>query len=174
MIHLYIGDGKGKTTSILGLALRAAGWKKSVYIAQFLKSLDSSCGELNIVKEYKLPFKIERFEYQTHPMFLKDGDFDKEKTEESVRQALEKIEYDLNIQRFDVFILDELLNGLELGIVKQQRIKELIRKAREVELVLTGREAPKSIIAMADYVSYIQKIKHPFDRKLIARKGIEY
>ena len=172
MVHVYIGDGKGKTTASLGLALRALGWGKRVYIAQFLKDPSSPCGEIKALKKIKI--RTDRFKNQIHPIFLKKCAFDRTKTKESVEQALKRIEQIIKSKKHDVIILDEILNVLALRLCSQVQLKQIIKKAKNTEIILTGRNAPSGLIKLADYVSRIKKVKHPFDKKVSARKGIEY
>lgn len=173
MVHLYIGDGKGKTSSALGLALRFAGCKRKTYIAQFLKDKNFSCSEVEAVK--KIPFiKIERFCGQIHPMFLNKKDFDKKKLKNSCDKIIKKIETVIKNKTVDLIILDEILDLLPLKVITVAQIISLIKEAKDVELVLTGRNASESIKKLADYISLVKKIKHPFDKGVTARKGVEY
>jgi cob(I)alamin adenosyltransferase len=175
MVHFYIGDGKGKTTAALGLALRAAGAKKRVYIGQFLKDEKSFCSECEALKKSKLSIKFARFTGQKHPMFLKTGGkFDKMALTLSIKKALMEIEEYMDKKKFDVFILDELLNAVRAKFCSASVVKKLIKKGKPFEVVLTGRNASGDLISLADYVSFIKKVKHPFDKKIVARKGIEY
>jgi len=174
MVHLYIGKGKGKTTAALGLILRAAGFGKRVYFAQFLKSATTESGELNALKKGKLNITIKKFTDQVHPLFFKKGAFDKKKLKSSIDAALEKVLTIMRQGRYDVIVLDEILNALTGGFCSKTLLKQIIARAAKAELILTGRDAPADIIARADYVSRINKVKHPFDRGVLARRGIEY
>ena len=174
MVHLYIGDGKGKTTAALGLALRACGWDKRIYIGQFLKDYRLSLGETKAIEKYKLKIKIERFKDQIHPMFVKEKELDRKKIKRSVERALAKIESYITAEKFDLIILDEVLSALKEGFVSKERLKRIINKAKDTELILTGRYAPPELIKLADYVSAMKKIKHPFGKNIFARVGIEY
>jgi cob(I)alamin adenosyltransferase len=174
MLHLYIGDGKGKTTAALGCALRALGWGKRVYCAQFLKDTLFPCGELQAAKKYKLKLTIERFENQVHPIFLKKENINIGKIKASINNGLKKIKSLIRGKRFDIIILDEILDALNAGFLSAKVLTDIIKKAKGTELILTGRTAPSSIMRLADYISFIGKIKHPFDRKIYARKSIEY
>jgi cob(I)alamin adenosyltransferase len=175
MIHVYAGDGKGKTTAVLGLALRACGWGKSVYLAQFLKSKDSLSGELKAICDHKLNIKCVRFDDQTHPIFLNKGQkFSSLAAKKSVGNGLKDIADYLIENKVDLLILDEILNALKGKILTLVQLKKFLKKTGKCEVVLTGRYLPKQVIALADYVSLIKKIKHPFDKKVLARKGIEF
>lgn len=174
MVHFYIGDGKGKTTAALGLALRAAGFGRKVYIAQFLKSKDAVSGEIEAVKKFNLPIKIERFSCQIHPLFCPHNKFDKRKLSASVKEALLKVESYIENKEFDVLVLDEILNAAGAGFCSTALLKRILKKAQSQEVILTGREAPPDLAGLADYVSCIKKMKHPFDKKVAARKGVEF
>lgn len=174
MVQLYIGDGKGKTTAAFGLALRALGWGKKVYIGQFLKDGRFPCGECKALNKSRLKLTFDRFSGQSHPVFSSKDKFDREKVKRSVAKALNKVDKAITTGKYDLVILDEVLNALTAGFFTQARLKRIIKKVGKTELVLTGRDAPAGLIKSADYVSLISKIKHPFDRKILARKSIEY
>jgi cob(I)alamin adenosyltransferase len=175
MVHLYIGKGKGKTSAALGLALRAAGWKKRVYFAQFLKDPAFPSGEITALKALTGFVTIERFHGQIHPIFQQKKRIGRKQIRDSVTAAFLKVEGYLDEQIYDVIILDEILNALEGGYLAKFLIKRVMRKCRgERELVLTGRSAPEDLISTADYVSVIQHLKHPFDKGVAARKSVEY
>lgn len=174
MIHLYIGDGKGKTTAAFGLALRALGWGKKVYVAQFLKDIHYPSGIIKAINVYGLKIKVERFEDQIHPIFLPKDKINRSVIKKSVNKAVSRIEQFIRQKKFDMIILDEILNALDAGFVTESKLSHVIENAQDVELVFTGRLAPQSIVKAADYVSRIKKIKHPFDKNVFARKGIEY
>ena len=91
----------------------------------------------------------------------------------SVKEGLSKVEKYIDKRKADIVILDEILNVLDYGLISQGELKAVIKKAKNIELILTGRDAPAEIIKLADYVSLIAKIKHPFDKRILARKGIE-
>ena len=174
MVHFYIGDGKGKTTASVGLAVRAAGMGKKVYIAQFLKDCDFVSGEIEAIQKANISIKIERLKGQMHPMLCKGKDIDEEKIAKLVQDSLEDILVLIKEKQYDLVILDELLNALLAEFCSIEQVQSLIQEAKDIELVLTGRSVPDDLVECADYISNITKIKHPFDRKIVARKGIEY
>ena len=165
-VHIYTGDGKGKTTASLGLGLRAASSGLRVCMFQFLKARGTS-------SENWLEFPNFRVICldQTHPMF--GGS--EEKLSSCIRKALAKIKRVMKTRKYDVIILDELVNCVSEGFIDEKEVLGLIKaRPKSVELVLTGRRAPKGLVAAADYVTKLEKVKHPFDNGLKCRKGIEY
>lgn len=174
MVQIYIGDGKGKTTAVIGLAVRAAGWGKKVYIAQFLKNPDCKSGECAAIERYRLPIVIERFQGQTHPIFLSKDKFDRETLMRSISMALKNVQKRIKSKKFSVVILDEILNAYQGRFLSKRQLSKLLGSKLPHELVLTGRSAPSWLVQKADYVSCIQSIKHPFQRGKAARSGIEY
>jgi cob(I)alamin adenosyltransferase len=154
LIHVYTGDGKGKTTAAIGLAMRSTGQGKKVLILQFLKSKVKDAGEITIAR--KSGIKVITFKDQISPLFdpgVKRSDL-KNSIKEALAISLKKIESNL----FDLIVMDEF--------------NTLVSK--RVELVLTGRGAPEELMEIADYVTEIRMIKHPFEKGVKARKGIEF
>jgi len=167
MIQVYTGDGKGKTTAALGLALRACGAGLKVYIGQFIKG--RTYNELKALKKFRANLTVEQF---GRGCFIKTpSPVDKE----LAQRGLKKINQIISERRFDLVILDEINIALELKLFEVQDILELIeKKPEETELVLTGRNAPAEIIDRADLVSEIREIKHYFKKGIKARRGIEF
>ncbi len=165
-IHIYTGNGKGKTTAALGLALRAIGAGYNVYIIQFLKGQDYS--ELKSLKPMKeITFK--RFGEKT---FIHKIGNNSDKI--AVKQAMDWSKKVLSQKKFDLVILDEIFLAVFFKLISISDIIKLIKKKpKTIELVLTGRKAPKKIIELADYVTEMREIKHPYQKGLMARKGIE-
>lgn len=165
-VHIYTGDGKGKTTASLGLGLRAASSGLRVCMFQFLKARGSSAENW-----LEFPnFKIVCLDH-VHPMF--GGSKDKLLSE--VRKELAKIRRVMKAKKYDLIILDELVNCVSESFIPEKDVLSLIKtRPKSVELVLTGRRASGGLMAAADYVTKLEKVKHPFDRGLKCRKGIEY
>lgn len=169
LIHVYMGDGKGKTTAALGLALRMAGRGGRVLLAQFLKSENSgeraALRQLPGVTLLPLPEQV-KFVFQMTPE-------EKAAYAEETRHTLHRAAEESRIA--DLLILDEALGALETGLLP---LEELLRfldgKPAGLEVVLTGRAAPQLLLDRADYITRMDKVKHPFDRGIAARKGIEY
>jgi len=181
LVHVYTGDGKGKTTASLGLALRAIGNNLTVYMVQFLKS--GFTGELYSSK--KLGFIIEQFgvdalkEKQKHLQEFEDktGKFVFQpdiKEKDAAMHGWEHAKKIINSSDYDVVILDEINCVLEKGLIPLDEVLEIVKNHGKIELILTGRDAPKELIEAADYVSVVNGVKHPWQKGIIARKGIEY
>ncbi|MHA1723140.1 MAG: cob(I)yrinic acid a,c-diamide adenosyltransferase [Candidatus Baldrarchaeia archaeon] len=168
VVHVYTGNGKGKTTAALGLGLRAIGHGLKVYMIQFMKGFNY--GEHKAVE--LLPnFKIVKFGGQelVNPS---------NPTEEDVRAAREALDHAREVVmsgEYDVVILDEINVALDFKLIDVQDVLELIKnKPKHVELILTGRYAPSEVIKAADLVTFMREIKHPYRQGLPARKGIDY
>jgi len=171
LVHIYTGDGKGKTTAALGLALRAAGSDYKVCFFQFFKAGKFPCGEMNIAKKLGKNFKCRRLNI-SHPLFKKVS---ASKVASQLRKALYEVEAAIKNPQFDIVVLDEVLNGASQGFMNEGLLEDIIRrKPAGLELVLTGRGATKKLIACADYVTHMKEIKHPFSKGIKARKGIEF
>ncbi len=166
LVHIYTGDGKGKTSAATGLAVRCAGRGKSVVFYQFLKATESA--EVDVMKKAGVKVKRVSSSDKFYPC-MSDGE--KLVAKREILDALSKI-YD---EECDLLVLDEALCVLDLGIADFGYMTEIIeKKPEETELVLTGRNAPEALYGYADYVSEIKCIKHPFDKGVKAREGIEY
>jgi len=166
LVHVYTGDGKGKTTAALGLAMRAAGQGMKVAFIQFIKG--EPCGEHLFVKEYK-PFEI--VQISIGDSFKKS----KEKLSREAQETLAYAEHEIRSGKYDLVVLDEIFVALSQGLITIKQVLELLdSKPVSVELVLTGRNAPPEISQRADLVTEMLMIKHPFIEGTSARRGIEY
>ena len=170
-IHIYTGDGKGKTSAAMGLALRMAGHGKRVLLAQFLK--DGSSGELLALE--KLP-ELHCLRMEEHfGFFWTLDDAEKEKERVAVQRYFAEILEAVEREKPALLILDESIAAYRLGLIPRERFLDFLdRKPEDLELVLTGRDAPEELKARADYVSEIVKRKHPFDAGIPAREGVEF
>ena len=168
-MQVYTGNGKGKTTAAFGLALRAIGRGLKVYVIQFIKG-GFDYGELYIAD--KLPnLKLKAF---GRGKFVTEKPAEKEDVK-LAEEALALAEKVIKSGEYDIVILDEVNVALDLKLIKTEKVVELMKsKPRHVELVLTGRYAPAEIVEIADLVTEMKEIKHPFSKGQQARKGIEY
>jgi len=169
LLQVYTGRGKGKTTAALGQAMRAAGQGFKVYIVQFMKGWPYY-GELETVGQHpNITFK----------QFGRPDFVDKEDPEPvDVRMAREALGHAREIvmsRKYDLVILDEVNVALEWKLIELGDLLSLIdEKPQEVELILTGRYAHPEVIARADLVTEMREIKHPYQKGLLSRKGIDY
>ena len=167
MIQVYTGDGKGKTTAALGLALRAAGAGMKVYIGQFIKG--------RLYSELKMLRRISNIKIEQYGR----GCFIKRKVKkrdiELAERGLRQIEEIINRRLFDLIIMDEINLAVNLGLLRLRQVIDLLKSTpKDIELVLTGRQADYRIVKLADLVSEVKDIKHYYKRGIKARKGIEF
>jgi len=173
--QVFWGNGKGKSTSAFGTALRACGNGYNVHLVQFMKNGASSLDE-QIPGEIKALTKHPTFSYKR---FGTDGWVIKKPTENQIRAcraALEYVKQSLENSDYDIIIADEILYAIQLGLLTEDEIINLINnKPENKELILTGSHKPfPKIFEKADLVTEVKKLKHPFDAGYIARKGLEY
>ena len=183
LVHVMTGDGKGKTTSSLGLAVRALGSNLRVYMIQFLKS--GTTGELYTIKNHLPGMNIIQFgvdavneRQQKLDQFRDKGSkfiFNPDEAEkEAAMLGFEHAKKMISSKDYDLVILDEINVVLDKGLIPIKDIIDLIEAHGKVELYFTGRDAPQEIIEKADYVNIIKSLKHPWQKGIKARKGIEY
>jgi len=166
-IQVYTGNGKGKTTAALGLAVRAVGAGLKVYIAQFLKGMDYA--ELHSLRNFH-NITLERF---GRPQFI-HGKPDEEDIR-LAREGLKRIREVLSSGSYDVVILDEANIAVHLKLFTAEELIEAIQKrASNVEVVVTGRYAPEELLKIADLVTEMKDVKHYYEKGVQARKGIEF
>lgn len=168
LVQIYTGNGKGKTTAAFGLAMRAAGRGLGVLIVQFLKPSDGygeqvACNRMGNIT--LVPMGLDHF------VSKKPSDADIEAAHKALRRSEELI----CSGRYDVAVLDESINAVRLGLItSQELIESLERRPDHVEIVLTGRGMTPDLEEYADLVTEMRLVKHPFDKGIGARKGIEY
>lgn len=168
-VQIYTGDGKGKTTAALGQALRAKGHGLKIIVIQFMKG-KINYGELKAVKKLS-GFTIEQYGL---PTFVDKSNPSKKDIELAKKGFLRSKEVVMK-GKYDMVILDEINVALDYGLVPLDGVLDLIRKKpKKMELVLTGRYAPKELIEIADLVTETREIKHHYQKGIQARKGIEY
>jgi len=170
LVQIYTGEGKGKTTAALGLALRAVGHGLQVYIIQFMKGKSGS-GELKALKRLQPECQIEHFGAQG---WVHKGENLEEHIRE-VRIAFRRAQEIITSGKWNIVILDEIFNALWFELIPESEVLELLNhKPLHVELVLTGRNASPAFIERADLVTEMVQRKHPFEQGIMARQGIEY
>lgn len=169
LIHIYCGDGKGKTTASVGLAVRAAGSGKKVLFSQFFKNGDS--GEISCLNQLK---NIELMHCGSrHGLFFRMNDAEKEAARKDYTDLLHRVLEKAN--SVDLLILDEVISACNYGAVPQTELADFLRhKPDGLEVVMTGRKPAPELQELADYITEMKKIKHPFDSGIPARKGIEF
>ena len=168
-VHVYTGDGKGKTTAALGLALRAAGHGMNVYVIQFMKG-DINYGELKSAKV--IPnLTIVQFGRATFVDYENPAEEDRNLAQSDLKHAREV----MVSGEPDILVLDELNVAVDFKLISVEDVLGLLDvKPDDMEIVITGRRAHEKIIDRADYVTDMVKIKHPFDTGTLGRLGIEH
>ena len=167
-LQIYTGNGKGKTTAAMGLALRAAGAGLQVYIGQFVKDMKYS--EVRLMEQVLPQITIE---------LLGKGCFIDRPPEEGDRQAaqegLDHVARLMKSGQYDVMILDEISIAIVCGLIPEENVLALIdRRPQEMELVLTGRYMPSSLMEKADLITEMQEVRHYYtEQGVLARDGIE-
>lgn len=172
LVHIYTGNGKGKTTAAIGLGIRACGNGLKVLMVQFLKG--SQTGELAILKKLEPNFKVCR-NNEIKGFFWNMSQEQKDKLNEFTDQTFNFVLETTSAEEWDMLILDEVMGSISNGLISVQDIVNFIKnKPNKLEVVLTGRNAPQELIEIANYVSEINPIKHPFSTGIKGRKGIEF
>ena len=169
LIHIYCGDGKGKTTAAVGLAVRAAGAGKHVVFTQFFK--DGSSSEIKVLQGVE---NIQILHCNTVRGFWKRmTDTEKARAHADYTQLLSEV-IRLAMDA-DLLVLDEIISACNHGAVAEVAVADFLRsKPENLEVVLTGRNPSERLLSHVDYVTEMKKIKHPYDRGIPARKGVEF
>jgi cob(I)alamin adenosyltransferase len=166
-IHIYTGNGKGKTTAAIGLAVRAAGAGKKVFIAQFVKGMHYA--ELDSLKRFP-EIEIKQFGLDC---FIKQKPT--EKDIEAARTGLNEVTAVIQNNSHNIVILDEICIALFYNLFGVDEVLSLLRnKPGEMEIILTGRYAPSELINIADLVTEMKELKHYYTSGVQAREGIEF
>lgn len=171
MKHIYYGDGKGKTTAAIGLAVRAAGSKMKVLFVQFLKTEFS--GERHILSH------TENVTLTFCPLELKFT-FDMDDKEKAQVAKIFKGIFDNAVttaltEKYDMVVLDEVFEAINAHMLSESEVYEFITNApSSMEIVMTGHNPPQKFMDCADYITEFKKIKHPYDRGITGRIGIEF
>ncbi len=166
MVEVYTGDGKGKTTAAIGLAIRAAGAGLRIFIGQFVKSMKYS--EINILEKID---NIEIKQYGLNCFIEKEPE---KEDVEAAKEGLNEISDILKSGEYDLVILDEANIAVYFDLISVEELIEVIKKRNEeVEVVVTGRKAKEELIEIADLVTDMKEIKHYYQKGITARDGIE-
>ncbi len=166
LVHIYTGNGKGKTTAAFGLAIRAAGNGYKTFIGQFLKGV--KYGELEIEKFTKGLVQVKQFGKKTFVHQITDEDI------ALAKKGFEECKNAVFSGNYQIVVLDEINVALYFKLIELKDVVELLKSRPEgVEIVLTGRYAPKELIEIADLVTEMKEIKHYYQKGIEAREGIE-
>lgn len=171
LLHIYCGDGKGKSTAAAGLALRMAGCGGRVLFSRFLKTEHS--GEVPLLRDVEgitvLPVP------KSFGFFWNMTDEQKKEAARLYGEYWQQVEELCQSGSYDMLVVDEFMAAYKYGWIPNDRALSFLKnRPAHLEVVLTGRDPSKELLEMADYVSEIRKVKHPFDRGIASRKGIEY
>jgi cob(I)alamin adenosyltransferase len=171
MIHIYFGDGKGKTTASVGLAVRAAGCGKQVLFSQFLKGRKT--GEIDSLARLGIRIirseEIKKFTWEMNEEEKEESRKVQSGLLDTIREAIREG------AKTDLVILDESLGALSGGFLSEKTLKSfLLESPEDLEIVFTGRAAPEWLMERADYITEMKKYRHPFDKGVCAREGFEY
>ena len=170
-LHIYMGEGKGKTTAAVGLAVRFAGHEGKVAFVQFLK--DSSSGELTFFED------LDNVTVMPNPGFYgftwEISEQGKTEVKRVYEQYMDSLLFRVLQSNFGLLIMDEILTAVEKGFIDEQILLDFLDQIpEETEVVLTGRYPSDALLERADYVTEMKKIRHPYDQGLAARQGIEF
>lgn len=169
-VHIYYGNGKGKTTSAMGLCTRAAGYGYKILVYQFMK--DNSTSERNILEKstnvtWIKGLPLEKFSFQM-------SDSEKRERKQFYESQFKEIIALIQKGNYNMLLLDELIYTIAAGLFDEQLLLSFLdSKPYALEVIITGNPPSDELVRRADYASEIKKIKHPFDIGLCARKGIE-
>ncbi len=168
-VHIYCGDGKGKTSAAVGLAVRAAGRGKKIIVVRFLKTDDS--GEVEILKTIPQMTVL-----PCERVFGFVSAMDEQTRKEAAAYNLGLFETAVSLAKTaDMVVFDEIMAAINYGMIPEVQVVKLLKDRPEaLEVVMTGRGPSEQLLSLADYVSEIRKMKHPYDKGILARKGIEY
>lgn len=171
LIHIYCGDGKGKTTAAMGLGMRAAGRNKKVLLTQFLKS--NKTGELNSIEKLSEFFHVVKGVPAKKFVWNMNEEEKLEVKKEHTNRFREVTKKAIE-EEYDLLILDEVIATINRDFVMLNEVIDFLKnKPKGLEVVMTGRNPKEELIELADYVSEIKAIKHPYNKGIKSRVGIE-
>jgi len=172
MILVFTGDGKGKTTAALGTVVRAYGYGWKVYILQFIKGT-WHYGEMDGIKALEPAVEMEQLGKGFYKIL--DDDLPEEEHKKAAVAAVERAREKIQSGKYKLVVLDEIINAVDLELITVEDVLGLIKdKPKDVHLILTGRGAKPEIIEACDLVTEMKEIKHPFQKGLKAKKGIDF
>ncbi|MCM1046045.1 MAG: cob(I)yrinic acid a,c-diamide adenosyltransferase [Candidatus Gastranaerophilales bacterium] len=174
MIHLYTGEGKGKTTAAIGLCIRAAGRGQSVCFSQFMKGNDT--GELYVLEG--LPNVEILRSRKNYGFYASMSEADKRELAKVHNDILDSLLEKAGSGACRMVILDELTYPVKWGLLDLEKLERLLKLGKEdvgkVEIVMTGRDAGDLLIDAADYITRMECVRHPYEKGIAAREGIEF
>jgi cob(I)alamin adenosyltransferase len=172
MVIVYTGNGKGKTTASLGVALRAVGHGLRVCMVQFIKG-EWHYGELDSIKKLEPDFEL--IVAGKGFIGIIDDDHAFEEHVRAARTALDIVEQKISLDTFDIIILDEINYAVDLGVLQLADVMKIIQnRPKHLSLILTGNHAREEIISLADLVTEMKEIKHPYTKGIKAKRGIDF
>ncbi len=183
MILIFTGNGQGKTSAALGIALRSLGWEKKVLVIQFIKG-NKDIGEWEFARNYELgiknqgKFKISQFfDDEKYSITEKEiTDIRSKEYKESCKKVWDFTKEVIEKKNYDLIILDEIINAMHYNLINRKEVVEFLKKHSKpkLDIVLTGRNAGKKLIEIADVATEMKEVKHGFKKGLKAKKGINY
>ncbi|MFC1728868.1 cob(I)yrinic acid a,c-diamide adenosyltransferase [candidate division KSB1 bacterium] len=172
LIIVYTGDGKGKTTAALGTVIRAAGYKWNVFILQFIKG-SWHYGEIDGIRLLEPYVTMEQMGKGFYKII--DDNLPEEEHKKAAAHALERAREIMHSGRYQLVILDEINNAVDLGLVELADVVALLKnKPARLNVILTGRNAKPEIVELAHLVTEMNEVKHPFRQGFKAKKGIDF
>lgn len=170
LVHIYSGDGKGKTTASIGLCIRCAGSGGNVLFSQFIKNNQSS--ELNILKQ--IPNTQVITCDKTFGFISRLSEVERFEAKKVYSDYLEYVLEQVRTKNFRMLVLDEIIGAYNYEVIDCQTLIDFLKnKPESLEVIMTGRNPSLELIELADYISEVKKVKHPFDHGVSARIGIE-
>lgn len=170
LVHIYTGEGKGKTTASIGLLVRATGAGMKTLFCQFLKGRDTS--ELDPLRQLGVEI-LRTDEVKKFVAYMNDEE--KKECVKSHEVCYNKVKSKIRSGEYGLIVLDEAMAAVRMGLIPLEDLVETVKsRPAGLELVLTGRDAPEELTALADYVSELRAVRHPYGRGVKARRGIEF
>jgi cob(I)alamin adenosyltransferase len=182
MIFIFTGNGKGKTTSAIGMGVRSTGAGNKVLMIQFLKVGSSENKIIQKIHNFDIKSFGRKGFFVTQSEFKKNSELEKKGVEPLIKRDLilfgkgfSEAKKAAELGRYQLLILDEIIIGLKFKLINNKGIIDFLKKyGKKMDIILTGRYCPKGIIKIADLVTEMKEIKHPFKKGIKAKRGIEY